>query len=98
MPVLPGRSPSHYWAWFSPSALTLPKPVTRTLGRETPLAEASPMAFRDKALAPPAGDFAEDEPVQPVQRPQILAAGLVAVDPDPVLFSEVRDGSDPPTR
>src|SRR5437762_13804040 len=80
MPVLPATSPSHNWVVFSPSALTLPKPVTRTLGRETPLAEASPMAFRDHALAPPGGDLGEDEAAQPVQGPQILARGLVAGD------------------
>src|SRR5438105_170833 len=93
IPVLPARSPSHNWAVFSPSALTLPRPATRTLGRETPLPEASPTAFRDHGLAPPGGDLGEDEAAQPVQGPQILARGLVA-DLDPVFFLEDRDELD----
>src|SRR5437016_2926961 len=94
MPVLPARSPSHNWAVFSPSALTLPRPATRTLGRQTPLSEVSPTAFRDHGLAAPGGDLGEDEAAQPVQGPQILARGLVAADLDPVFFLEDRDELD----
>src|SRR2546430_1701560 len=94
MPVLPARSPCHNWAVFSPNALTLPRPATRTLGRETPRADASPTAFRDHGLFPPGGDLGEDEAAQPVQGTQILACGLVAADLDPVFFLEDRDELD----